>query len=90
MGLTTVLKEEVQDILVAVRLAADATAASTGSARDARAFLEGYHTALAAVAAALGLEMPLTARHPSAEGWIQGPKSYPTPRLRELPQSDRR
>lgn len=79
MGISTVMKDEVRDILVAVRLAADATAAATGNPYECQAFLEGYYAALGAVAAALGLALPLTsAGLPPAESWIQAPKRYPT------------
>jgi hypothetical protein len=85
MGITTVFKSEVQDILVAIRLAADATAASSGgTVPEPSAFLEGYHAALEAVAAALGLELPSsTVRNASMEEWTRGPRAYATPRLRE-------
>ena len=57
MGLTTILKEEVGDILVAVRQSADA-AALAGDPRDSLAFLQGYHAAVDSVAIALGLRLP--------------------------------
>lgn len=89
MGLTTVFKSEVQDILVAVRLAADATAASLGSAPESHAFVQGYHSALEAVAAALGLELPSPApRRISSEDWVRGPRVHPVPRLREYGPRD--
>lgn len=55
MGITTIMKKEVQDILIAVRLAGDAVA-SAGAPYDSQAFLQGYHAALDAVAAAMGFD----------------------------------
>jgi hypothetical protein len=90
MGLTTVLKTEVQDLLAAVRLAADATAASSsGSAPESLAFLQGYHAALEAVAAGLGLELASpAARLAPRDNWIRGPRVYPAARLRESAPGD--
>lgn len=84
MGMSTILKEDVQDILVGVRFAADATAASIGSTRDCCDFIAGYHLALEAVAAALGLELPSpAARFASFERWVRAPRSYAAPQLQK-------
>jgi hypothetical protein len=73
MGITTVLKREVQDILIAVRLAADATA-SAGASYESQAFLQGYHAALDAVSAAMGLELPpSSAGHAIDARWTREP-----------------
>jgi hypothetical protein len=58
MSLNTVLKDDVQDILTAIRVTSIDNAMGTGTSPESVAFVQGYQAALEAVALALGLRLP--------------------------------
>jgi hypothetical protein len=58
MSLNTVLRDDVRNVLTAIRTASIDSAMSAGSCPETAAFQQGYQAALDAVALALGLRLP--------------------------------
>lgn len=58
MSLNTVMREDVRDILTAIRISNIDTAIGMGVPADSAGFFQGYQAALDAVAVALGLRLP--------------------------------
>jgi hypothetical protein len=74
MGLNAILKDEVRDILSALRSATVDSAIAAPQSSDAAAYLAGYLAALEAVALALGL------RSAAMHTTFQAPTTPPGPR----------
>lgn len=78
MGLNAILKDEVRDILSALRSATVDSAIAAPQSSDAAAYLAGYLAALESVALALGVRSGATQTTFRAPNTLQAPRRLPS------------